>query len=117
MVFARAFAKPWLAELKITEEEIAKCKAQGGMGPKMAATFLMGLVEVFVLAIALKAMGCGSAACGAGTGLMLGVGFTALPIATNFMFERRSLRLYLITAGFPVVASVLAGALLAAWPK
>lgn len=110
------FTKPWLAELKLTEEQIARSKAQG-MGGKLVMTFLMGLLEVFVLAIALKAMGCRSASCGAGTGLMLGVGFTAMPLATNFLFEQRSLRLFLITAGFPVVAAVLAGAILGAWPK
>ena len=110
------FTQPWLAELQLTEEQLAHSKAQG-RGGKMVVTFALGLVEVFVLAIALAAMKCGSIGCGAGTGLMLGVGFTALPLATNFLFEQRSLRLYLITAGFPVVAAVVAGAILAAWPK
>ena len=86
----KAFLKPWIADMKIGQEEIDQCKTKG-MRVTMVLTFLMCMMEVFVLAIALKAMNCTSPACGAGTGLMLGVGFAAMPIAINHLFERHSL--------------------------
>ncbi len=112
----KAFLKPWIADMKIGQEEIDQCKTKG-MRVTMVLTFLMCMMEVFVLAIALKAMNCTSPACGAGTGLMLGVGFAAMPIAINHLFERHSLRFFLITAGYPVASLTIAGAVLAAWPK
>ncbi len=110
------FVKPWLAEMKFTEEVMAKAKAKG-MAATLVPTFLMGLVQVFVLAIVLKAMKTDCFACAAGTGLMLGVGFAAVPAATNALFEQRSAKLVLITAGHDVTAIVVASLVLGAWPK
>lgn len=110
------FVKPWLAEMKFTEEDMAKAKAKG-MAHSLVPTFLMGLVQVFALAIVLKTMKPECLGCAAGTGLMLGVAFAAVPIATNALFEQRSAKLVLITAGHDVTAIVISSVILAAWPK
>jgi len=110
------FVKPWLAEMKFTEEDMAKAKARG-MAATLVPAFLMGFVQVFALAIVLQAMKPACVWCGAGTGLMVGVAFTALPIATDYLFEGRTVRHLLITAGHHVTTMVVAGLILAAWPK
>ncbi|MBI3877478.1 MAG: DUF1761 domain-containing protein [Verrucomicrobia bacterium] len=111
----KLFANPWLAELKITPEQVAAAKGHGK--PNLLIAFLLGLVQVFALAVVLKGFRSDCLGCAAGTGLMLSVAFGAVPTATNYLFEQRSVRFLLINAGYDAVTLVLAGVILGAWPK
>lgn len=48
-------------------------------------------------------------------GLLVGFGFNAMAMASDFAFANWSFRLFLIEAGFRVVYTALSGALLGAW--
>ncbi len=111
----KLFANPWLAELKITPEQIAAAK--GHAKTQLALTFLLGLVQVFALAVVLKAIKSDCLGCAAGTGLMLSVAFGAVPTATNYLFEQRSVRFFLINAGYDAATMVLAALILGARVK
>lgn len=104
------FNRQWLAEMKFTEEELAKAKAHGR--PVLAVTFVLGLVQVFALAVVLRAMKPGCLGCVVGAAMMLSVAFAAVPIGINYLFERRSLRFFLINAGYDLVGLTLAGLVL-----
>lgn len=51
---------------------------------------------------------------GADWGLRIGLMWVATSFATNYLFERRPFRLYLINAGYHLVQLTLAGAVVAA---
>ncbi len=73
----------------------------------------MALVTNFVLALFLgKDAGLAD---GALAGLLAGIGLSAAPIVTTFLFESRPVRLMLIDGGYHVCAMTLAGAIIGAW--
>jgi len=48
-------------------------------------------------------------------GLLAGVGFVAATQLPNYMFESRSLKIYVINVGYPVVTFTTIGLLLTVW--
>ena len=56
-----------------------------------------------------------SLAFGAFAGAAAGFGWVALSIGVTYLFERKSLRLFFINAGYHAVALTLMGAILGAW--
>ncbi len=76
---------------------------------------MVALVMVYVLAMFIHAMHITTPAGGAGLGLLAAIGFVATVFASNYMFGSRPWKLYLIDAGFYLVALVLEGALLGWW--
>ena len=100
--------KPWMAENGFTEENM-------GEG-NMAVIFATALVLMLVAALSM-AMFIGPDA-GLGLGLTIGltVGITYVAVATGvtYLFERKSLKLYFINAGYQVAAFTLMGAIVGA---
>ena len=99
------FGKTWMAAGGFTREEL-----QRNVNPAVAygLTFVLGLVASFVFGMFLGPHP--SLALGVGAGASAGICWVATSIATNYLFERRSLRLWLITAGYHVVRFALIGA-------
>lgn len=77
-----------------------------------AGSFLAALAAACVLALLVEATQSNSIESGAFLGLIVGLGFTATSTAVNFMFERRPMRLYMITVGYHIVAYTFMGAIL-----
>ncbi len=101
------FAKPWI---KLTGK---KDMQGGGVGYGIAA--LCSLAIAYVLAHFVQLAGAMDWMDGVKTGLWAWVGFVATTAAANYVFEGRPWKLYWINVGYPLVAFVLMGALLAAW--
>lgn len=104
------FGKDWMKEVGLTEKEV-----QSGPGSGYVFAMLAGLVQAFVLAHFVVYTGAVSWIDGLVTGAWIGVGFTAMSIGANYIFAKRSLRLWLIDSGYYVLALALSGALLAVW--
>ena len=104
------FGKAWMQEMGFTAES---CKAQGNVGIIMGVSFVLGLIMAFNLAafIGPKA----TPAFGLFAGAAAGFGWVALSFGVTYLFERKSLRLFLINAGYHGVAFTLMGAILGAW--
>ncbi len=111
------FCKGWQAEMKMTDEEIARAKAAGHPAFQLGTTFLLSVVQVFALAVVLRAVKPDCLGCAAGTAMMLSLAFTAIPTGINYLFERKSLRFFFINAGYDLVGLTLAGLILGAWTK
>jgi Protein of unknown function (DUF1761) len=89
------FGKAWMAELGFTEEELAK----GNMAQIYGTTFALSLFAAFFLGHVmtffpndLKSMVMNS------TGIALA--FIVPAIGTNYLFSKRSLKLFFIDAGY-----------------
>ena len=100
------FGRTWAREVGMSEDA---CKGS----PKfkvLGATFVLTLLSTSVLSFCLAPRP--GILYGAIAGLVVGVGWVASAIGTNYLFENRSLKLFAITGGYHVVRFLVAGAIL-----
>lgn len=103
------FGKAWMRENGFTEESMKG----GNMVKIFGLAFLLGIVAAINLAMFMGPEN--DPAMGAMWGFLAGFGWVATFVGTHYLFERRSLRLFLINAGYSVVALTIMGVILAAW--
>jgi hypothetical protein len=83
------------------------------LGKVFALSFLCSLVMAFNLAAFLGAKA--SVAFGTFAGFATGLGWVAMSLAIVYLFEQRSLKLWLVNAGCQVVTYTLMGAVIGGW--
>lgn len=103
------FFRAWLDGAGLTAED-----AQQGHPAKIyGGAFAMTFVAATLMAVVIghhKSVGVGIH-----WGLIVGLGWVATSFATNYLFERRSLKLWLVNAGYNVVLFVVMGAVIGLW--
>ena len=108
-------AKPWMAEVGLTSDDMEAMKGT----PRQWYPYVLavGAAIVFTLVLALLAQGLGAdgAGEGLGLGLLAAIGFIFTSNAINYAFEGRSLKVFLINGGYPLVSYSVIGILLATW--
>jgi hypothetical protein len=103
------FGKAWMKENGFTEESMKG----GNMAKIFGLAFVLGLIAAVCLAMFLgKDVTIGL---GAWYGFLTGFGWVATFIGTHYLFERRSLKLFLINAGYSIVALTVMGVIIGAW--
>lgn len=108
------FAKPWMAEMKFTEETM-KAAAAKGMARLFAAGFAYTLISALALAALIKAHGSENALKGALFGAFVGALVVGARLLNAGLWESRSLKLQAITVGHEVALFTLQGAILGVW--
>lgn len=103
------FANTWMKELGFTKEELSK----GNMVKTFGVSFLLMLIMAFNLA-AFIGNGAGFQF-GMTAGALTGIGWVALAIGINYLYERKSFRIWLINAGYMAVSFTVMGAIIGAW--
>lgn len=103
------FARPWMRECGLSEQ-------QARTAP-MGRIFGLSALAALVMATNLAAFLGGKATLtfGLAAGAATGVGWVAMSLGVTYLFEQRSLRLWLIDSGYQVVAYTLMGGILGAW--
>lgn len=104
------FAKDWMQEVGVNEKDLRK-----GPGMGYLLTFIGALVEAYVLAHFVDYAYASTAIEGMVTALWLWMGFVAYAIGVNYIFAKRSFKLWTIDAGYFLVLLLAQGALLATW--
>ena len=103
------FGKRWMQEIGLTDEAISKTN----MKPIFAGAFALQFVAATTLA---KFLGTDSNwLIGLHSGLLIGLCWIATAYGVTYLFEQRSLRIFLINAGFYVVLFSVMGAIIGAW--
>ena len=104
------FGTPWMKEMGLDPE---KRQDKGNFGRILGLSFLLEFIMALSLAafIGPKA----SLAFGAFAGAAAGFGWVGLSFGVTYLFERKSLRLFLINAGYHGVAFTIMGAILGPW--
>jgi len=103
------FGKRWSQEIGLTEEAIGKTN----MKPIFAWAFLLQFIAATTLA---RFLGAGSSwLIGLHTGLLIGLCWISTAYGVTYLFEQRSLRIFLINAGYYVVLFSLMGLIIGAW--
>ena len=109
-------AKPWVADLRMSTEEIAYYKAHMTPWPYVIA-FLGNLILAYGLACVITPTGEARAHTTA-RGLRYGFGFgvmLATALVTELIFERHTATFMAIAAGYPFLGMIVMGAILGAW--
>ncbi len=103
------FGKVWMRENGFTEESLKG----GNMVKIFGLAFLLGLISAVNLAMFMGPEK--NPAMGALWGFLAGAGWVATFVGTHYLFERKSFTLFLINAGYSIVALTVMGTILAAW--
>lgn len=105
------FGKNWTAALGKSEEElkqVSKIKAYLG---SLIATLIMAYVMAHFVAYA----NASTLLLGATTGFWAWLGFVATTGLINSLFQGKSMKLFIIDAGYFLVGMILMGAILGVW--
>ncbi|MBX2965841.1 MAG: DUF1761 domain-containing protein [Cyclobacteriaceae bacterium] len=103
------FGKAWMKENGFTEEDLKN----GSMAKIFGLAFFLALIAAINLAMFMGQED--DPATGALWGFLAGFGWVATFVGTHYLFERKSFKLFLINAGYSVVALTVMGTILAAW--
>jgi hypothetical protein len=104
------FAKPWMALTGHVPGSRPKGAVVG-----MITSFFGGLILAFILAHVVLWAGATTAVCGAFIGFICWLGFIAMPLLAETIYEHRSFKLLAINNGYWLAAAAGSGALLAVW--
>ncbi len=104
------FQKPWMAASGMTHEK----GRQQNMALVFGLTYLLNVVIAFAIAM-LAGRGHG-VLWTAHAGFFASLMFIAPALGVIYLFESRSLKQWLINAGYQVVNATAMGAVLGAWP-
>jgi hypothetical protein len=103
------FARPWMEGAGLSEEDVKN----GNMSRILGGAFVLSLVMAANLAAFLS--GPPNLVWGMTAGALAGFGWVAMALGVIYLFERRPLKLFLVNAGYQVVAFVVMGAILGVW--
>ncbi|RQP24827.1 DUF1761 domain-containing protein [Piscinibacter terrae] len=103
------FAQSWMREAGLDEAQTRSAN--------MAKVFGLSFICSIVMALNLAAFIGAKASLGFGVfaGAATGIGWVAMSLAVIYLFEQRSLRLWLINSGYQVVSYTAMGAVIGAW--
>ncbi len=103
------FGKAWMAENGFSDEDV-----QGGNMLRIyGAAFVLALIIAFNLDMFLGAEATFS--WGLTAGALVGIGWVGAAFGTSYLFENKSLKLFLINAGYHAVNFTVMGGILGAW--
>jgi hypothetical protein len=103
------FGKTWMHENGFTEEGLKN----SNMAKIFGLAFVLGLIAAVNLAMFLGEED--NPMMGAFYGFLAGFGWVATFIGTHYLFERKSFKLFLINAGYSIVALTVMGLIIASW--
>jgi len=109
--YAKAlFGYVWMQEVGLNEEAVNSAN----MPKVFGSTFVLQLLAAIALSAFLGADS--NWLEGLHTGLWIGLFWVATAYGVTYLFEQRSLRLWLINAGYYVVLYAVMGTIIGAWP-
>jgi len=105
----KLFGTRWMLEIGLTEDSINS----SGMARTFGTTFVLQFIAATALAVFLGTDS--SWMNGLQSGLLIGFLWVATAYGTTYLFEQRSLCLFMINAGYNVVLFAVMGTILGAW--
>ncbi len=103
------FGKAWMAEFGFTEEDLK----QRNMSQVFGISILLAIFAAFNLAMFIGPES--DVTFGAMAGFLAGLGWVATMTGIQYLFEMKTLRLFLINAGYSTIALTVMGLILGAW--
>lgn len=103
------FGKAWQVEIKLSNDEIRK----SNMPVIFGLSFVLNFISAVVLDMFITPQG--TAAYGLLAGLIISIAWIATSLGTNYLFARKSLKLFLIDSFYYIVYFSVMGIILGAW--
>lgn len=103
------FSKAWMKENGFTEEDLK----DGNMARIFGGAFVLGFIIAFNLAMFLSDSN--DLVWGMTAGALAGIGWVAASMGVTYLFERKSMKLFLINAGYHIITYILMGAIVGVW--
>jgi hypothetical protein len=103
------FANVWMRETGLKDEELRG----RNMGLVFGTSFVLSLVISFNLAAFLA--GPPNLAWGITAGALAGIGWVAASFGITYLFEKKSMKLFLVNAGYHAVTFMVMGGILGVW--
>lgn len=115
--YGPVFGKPWMGMMGFTPESMKAMKLSPAlaMGIMAVLTFLMMYVLAHGIVFGNIATGMSGAAGGMTGAFWYWLGFAVPLTASSFLWEGKSLKLWVLNAGYYLVALLVAGAILGQW--
>jgi len=104
------FGKAWQRETGLTDDRLQRRNP----GKIMGTAFVLTLIMAFNLA-AFLGSGPRDVVWGITAGALAGIGWVALSFGVTYLFEERSMKLFLINAGYHAIAFMVMGGILNVW--
>jgi hypothetical protein len=104
------FNRPWQRLAGLSDQQLRASSPARVFGLSFVAALVAAVNLAFFLSGPATTLAFASLA-----GCLVGGGWVATALATTYLFERRPLGLWLIDAGYHLVAFTLMGAILGAW--
>jgi hypothetical protein len=104
------FAKAWQRETGLSDEQLASANIARVFG----LSFVLALIAAWMFSIFLGPRP--SLLFGLGAGFAAGLCWVATSFGINYLFARRSLKLFLIDGGYHTLQFTLIGLILGLWP-
>ncbi|HNP55036.1 MAG TPA: DUF1761 domain-containing protein [Ferruginibacter sp.] len=106
------FANRWIALLKI---DVNAPDAKKGVAPIMIGSLICMFLISTGLAILVDRMDLVGWQSGLKLGALTGVGFSAMSISINYLYEKKPVSLFLINAGYAIFGQIIAAIILCSW--
>lgn len=103
------FGKVWQKELGLSDEKIKNAN----MSVIFGTSFVLEFIAAFVLEMFIGSEA--NVTTGIIAGALVGIAWVATAIGTNYLFARKSFRLFLIDSGYFVLLFIVMGGILGAW--
>lgn len=103
------FSKIWQKEVGLTDEDLKDVNMFKTMGTSFVLQFIAAILMDMFLGNEATLVD------GIITGGIVGIGWVATSLGTNYLFSKKSLKLFFIDAGYFVVWFILIGLILGAW--
>lgn len=103
------FGKAWMSEFGFTEESLKK----RSMPKVFGLSFLLAFIASFNLELFIGAKA--DIVFGTTAGFFAGIGWVGTMLGILYLFEMRSLKAYVINAGYCIISLTLMGCILGAW--
>jgi hypothetical protein len=103
------FGKVWRREAGVTEEQMKNAN----MAKVFGLAFVLSLIAAWVFALFLGPRP--PMALGLGAGFSAGLCWVAASFGINYLFERKSFKLWLINGGYHTLQFTIVGLILALW--
>jgi hypothetical protein len=107
--YSALFAKAWQAAAGLTDDEVAG----GNKALIFGGSFVLAFIAAAVFAMFLGPTA--TLAFGAAAGFGAGLCWVTASFGINYLFERKSLKLFLINGGYHTLQFTLIGAILGVW--
>lgn len=103
------FGKIWMQETALNDEMLRR----RNMALVFGGSFILSLLIAFNLAAFLA--GPPNLTWGMTAGALAGIGWVAMAMGITYLFEKRSMKLFLVNAGYHAVTFVIMGGILGIW--